>query len=358
MVRALHTAGPERTVVVQALKGGFAAACAWLLASQVLDLAQPFLAPYAAVFLVEATVFRSITSAVQQIASVVLGVALAAVAVLVIPSQVVALGVVVVIGLIAGSWHRFGVNNAWIAVTALLLVTYGTAGESVVLFDRLLATLLGAVIGLGINALLFPPTYGRKAAETTSALVAELSAVLREIAVQFRCDDVPERPQEWEHRVRNAEALVRAAETAADWSSESTKMNIRRSAPSIAETAGDWHRVLVAVRSAWPHIRELTEAVRMVTRQRTPFGYPDARARATLADLFDATAAVMTGRTDADSTATGQEEAVAAGRLALTDLERYVRREPDALHLTMGVGSILLPARKAFEALTGWPSVV
>ncbi|HEY3468908.1 MAG TPA: hypothetical protein VGL47_27515, partial [Amycolatopsis sp.] len=72
--RALRVPGSERRSLVQAAKATLAATGAWLLATLVLRLPQPFLAPYAAVFLVDATVYRSLRGWAQQIGAVAAGV--------------------------------------------------------------------------------------------------------------------------------------------------------------------------------------------------------------------------------------------------------------------------------------------
>ena len=79
---AARAPGRLRDPVVQAglllvLKAPGAAVVAWLLAVQVLDLSQPFLAPWSALLTVHATVYRSVSRGAQQVGSTVLGVLLA-----------------------------------------------------------------------------------------------------------------------------------------------------------------------------------------------------------------------------------------------------------------------------------------
>jgi hypothetical protein len=53
---AVRGSGPQRAVLVQAVKAALAAVLAWLATVRLFDLAQPFLASWTAVFIVEATV--------------------------------------------------------------------------------------------------------------------------------------------------------------------------------------------------------------------------------------------------------------------------------------------------------------
>src|SRR4051794_33488325 len=75
--RAVRVPGTERHALTQALKAALAAALSWVVAVWLLHLSQPFLAPYAAVFAVEATVYRSFRTSARQLVTVALGVVLA-----------------------------------------------------------------------------------------------------------------------------------------------------------------------------------------------------------------------------------------------------------------------------------------
>ncbi|MPY86274.1 MAG: hypothetical protein GEV00_24345, partial [Actinophytocola sp.] len=149
-----HTGCAAAQPVVQAAKAGLAAVAAWLLARHALSLPQPFLAPYAAVFLVESTVYRSVWLSVQQVGAVAIGVALAGLAAVTIPSTSVAIGVVTAIGLVIGRWRGFGSSGIWIGITALFVLTYGTASDPMSLLYRLVEIALGAALGLVVNAVL------------------------------------------------------------------------------------------------------------------------------------------------------------------------------------------------------------
>ena len=65
------------TNVSQLLKTVLAAVIAWVLASQVFDIEQAFLAPWAALLTVHATVYRTLRRGVQQVGASVVGVLVA-----------------------------------------------------------------------------------------------------------------------------------------------------------------------------------------------------------------------------------------------------------------------------------------
>ena len=78
--------------VLQLAKTVLAAVAAWVIAASVLDLPQPFLAPWSALLVVHATVYRTFSKGMQQVAATVVAVLLAT---------------VVALALIAGG-HTFG----------------------------------------------------------------------------------------------------------------------------------------------------------------------------------------------------------------------------------------------------------
>jgi len=65
------------TDVIQVVKTVAAAVVAWILAADVLGLPQPFLAPWAALLVVHATVYRTFSRGAQQVAATVVGVVFA-----------------------------------------------------------------------------------------------------------------------------------------------------------------------------------------------------------------------------------------------------------------------------------------
>src|ERR1700754_4724970 len=96
--------GAERQIVLQAAKTALAVSVAWLVASVVLHAPQSFAAPYAAVFLVNDTVYRSFATAAQQTFGLVLGIVLGYLAIRAIPQPYAALAVTVFVGTFIGRW--------------------------------------------------------------------------------------------------------------------------------------------------------------------------------------------------------------------------------------------------------------
>jgi hypothetical protein len=342
--RAFRVPGSERRSLVQAAKATFAATGAWLLATLVLRLPQPFLAPYAAVFLVDATVYRSLRGWAQQVAAVAAGVLLAAVAGQLIPWQAVALGVVVFVGLLAGNWRHFGSAGIWVGVTGMLLISYGTATDTVLLGDRLLETALGATIGVLVNALVFPPLHGDRLAAATDRLSAALADLLETTSGLVRRDEPPEDIEDLVAKARDVRSLVLVAEDAVSLAREEQVFNLRRRRPGAG--AGH-HRPLGTLIALWPPVSQLLAAVRTASaRQQEPFGYPWPDARDALADLIRCLADVI--RSVAKK---GEPVDLDRCHTLLARLERRLVTADDEVSARLGLGTMTLPARHLVEQL-------
>src|SRR4029079_11570601 len=170
------------TDVSQVVKTVAAAVVAWVLAVEVFGLAQPFLAPWAALLTVHATVYRTFARGFQQVASAVLGVLLAFAAGAVFGVNAAGLAVVLLLGLAAGTTRVLRDESTTAATTALVVLLAGYSGDSGMLGNRLLDTLIGIVVGLLVNLLIGPPLRDRAAARRLDVIDDRLGLVLSDMA--------------------------------------------------------------------------------------------------------------------------------------------------------------------------------
>lgn len=222
--------GRDREDLVQAAKAAFAAVLAWLIARQIagrVDDVQSFIAPYAAVFMMSGTVLRSLQSAALQTATMVLGVLVAFVAAALVPWPWAALAVAVFAGLLIGRWRRLGTDGIWVGVVALLMVTYGTAGDVGYLLARVGEGVLGAVVGVAVNTLLLPPMRLREGDRAVTAAATEIAGLLRTIAEGLRTGWDHDTARRWRRDAGALEAAVREADDAEAGERESTRLNPR-----------------------------------------------------------------------------------------------------------------------------------
>ncbi|MCI0384545.1 aromatic acid exporter family protein [Streptomyces sp. CNQ085] len=236
--RARRGPGRERDAVVQSLKAALAAVLAWLAAAWLLPDAFALMAPWVAVVLVQATVYRSVWQGLQQTAAIALGTVLAAALVIPFGHPVLVMILVLPVTTLLGNWPRFGAQGIYASTAALFTLVPGeaTPGSAV---SRVLAALLGTAVGVGVNALLLPPVHLRSAREAVDSAVREAREIVTEVADGLDEPWEHDRVRGWYDRACQLPRLVRGLESAVGWSRESTRLNpeSRRRAEAARLTA-------------------------------------------------------------------------------------------------------------------------
>ncbi|MEU8418723.1 aromatic acid exporter family protein [Amycolatopsis japonica] len=332
VARAFRVPGEERRSLVQTAKATAAAVIAWIVATAVLRLPQPFLAPYAAVFLVQATVYRSLRGWAQQVGAVSVGVLLAAGAGQVIPSVTVALGLVIFVGLLIGSWRGFGDSGVWVGITGMLLISYGNATEPVLLADRLLETALGAGIGAVLNAVILPPLHGERLRAATSRLASAIADVLDRTAELVRGGEAADGLDD---RMEDVRSLVAEAEDAIGWTREGRYLNLRGRRETREEP-------LANLVSLWHPLAQLIDAVSEAARSEQPFRHPGEHARGVVGDLLEALAEVARS---------GDPDNLDRCRDLLGEIDHLLVTPTDEVTTSIGLGAMALPARRLVQRL-------
>jgi hypothetical protein len=140
-----------------AAKCALAAMAAWTLARYAAGQQDPYFAPLAALLGVSPTVARSVREGLQYVAGFVLGAVLAIPAALVLGPSIAGIAVVVLAGVVMGSWRRLGGQSTQVTFTALFVLLIGGYQPLHYLTPRLIDVGIGVIIGLAVNVLVFPP---------------------------------------------------------------------------------------------------------------------------------------------------------------------------------------------------------
>ncbi|MFJ4628274.1 aromatic acid exporter family protein [Streptomyces sp. NPDC088847] len=247
--RAVASPGAERDTAVQSLKAAGAALLAWAVAGWWWNAPLAILAPWTALFLVQSTVYRSLLSALQQLTVVVVGTLLAAVAGVLTHNTMAAMALALPITVLLGNYARFGTQGLYAPTAALFVLTSGayTAPD---IAHRFLETLLGAVIGIGVNALVFPPVHSRRVRHLRAQLPLSSSELLYTIADGVAEGHAEEQARGWYDRAQRLTDVVTDLREARRWSDESCRVNpglrLRRRAAPTPPTGtwdSDWDQV-------------------------------------------------------------------------------------------------------------------
>ena len=238
--RAVTERGPERDTTVQSLKAAAAALLAWAVAGLWWDAPMAMLAPWSAMFLVQSTVYRSLVNAVQQLIVVLVGTLFAAVAVAVTDNAMVAMAVALPLTILLGNYARFGSQGVYAPTAALFVLAY----QSYTGFDiahRILETLLGAVVGICVNALVLPPVHSRRLRHLRNRLIEDCADLLHTVADGIGEPYESDQARGWYDRAWGLTDAVTEMRTARRWCDESYRFNpghrLRRSQP---EPPPDW----------------------------------------------------------------------------------------------------------------------
>ncbi|MGW4455890.1 FUSC family protein [Streptomyces albidoflavus] len=248
--RACEAPGPERDALTQALKAALAAFLSWAVTAWWWEAPMALMAPWAAVVLVQSTVYRSLHSAGLQLAVVTTGTLLAAGAAALTGSIVAALLIALPPATLIGRYARLGEQAAYAPTTVLFVLAYGSYSAAEI-GHRLLETLVGAVVGIAVNALVLPPVHARELRHVLGALPGRAADLLDAMSVTVREGYGPVDAGGWYDRALGLRRLVGRLEQARRWADESVRLNpghrLRRPGPAgsggSAEQDARWSAV-------------------------------------------------------------------------------------------------------------------
>jgi uncharacterized membrane protein YgaE (UPF0421/DUF939 family) len=256
--------------VLQLVKTVLAAVAAWVIAASVLELPQPFLAPWAALLVVHATVYRTFSKGMQQVAATVVAVVLATVVGQALGLSTGAITVLLVVALVLGSVPWLGAEATTIATTGLVVLTTGFE-DDVMLVSRLLDTAIGVAVGLLVNVMVWPPLRRHTAAKSLDRVDDAIGELLADMAggLGDGCQDEDvtgwiDRTREIDEDLDHAWALVRQSQ-------ESARMNPRRSARSM-KNPREWHGLLRRMEQAVAETRSLARTLGGQSAHRETWG--------------------------------------------------------------------------------------
>ncbi|MFH8982144.1 FUSC family protein [Streptomyces varsoviensis] len=350
--RAAKSAGPERDTAVQALKAAAAALAAWALAGWWWHAPMALLAPWTAVVLVQSTVYRSLWSAAQQFVVVATGTLIAAAAATLTHDVMAAMAIALPITVLLGTYSRFG-EQGWYAPTAALFVlTYGSYGP-VEILHRLLETLLGAVVGVLVNALVLPPVHTGGVRQLRARVPTDCADLLRDAADGIESGYDSAAAEDWYARAQRLGTTVAELESARRRAEESRRLNpgrrLRRSAPHPPPGGGEfrWERVA-------GHLASLTRSLAETVRERPRFAAPPETALGALAVLLRAAGDVCAVDADRFGPAEADEErAVRAWDEAQEASRRLASHhtDPDGGPVTASLGELTVAATRLLDDL-------
>ncbi len=261
--------------LIQLLKSVAAAVIAWVLAAQVLELSQSFLAPWSALLVVHATVYRSMSRGVRQVAATVVAVLLAAGVGEVLGLDPVGLAVLLTLAMLIGWVPWFGPESITITTTALIVLTTGWSEDSL-LVARLLDTGIGVAVGLVVNAAVWPPLLRHTAVEAMARLDQGIGQLLQDIGRRLAGGPVEDEVAGWVDRTRDLESTVNEAWTLVRQSREAAHLNPRRQAREVRDPQ-QWLDRLLRREQALAEVRSMARTLGTAVPSNAPWAAPFGR---------------------------------------------------------------------------------
>jgi uncharacterized membrane protein YccC len=246
--------------VTQLAKTAVAAAVAWVIATSVLHLEQSFLAPWAALLVVNGTVYRTMSQGARQVAATVVGVVVASMVGNLLGLDPLSVALAIALGLLVGALPWLAGEETTAAATAIVVLATGFSDDDVALVVRLLDTAIGVGVGIVVNLVVWPPLRRRTALRAMDDLDDRVGEVLVAIgdglADGATAEDVEawvQRTREVDERLDDAWALVRQAR-------ESAWLNPRRSARELRDPR-QWVDLLRRIEQAVAETRSLARTI-------------------------------------------------------------------------------------------------
>lgn len=218
----------SRSPLLQVLKTSIAAIGAWLICTITLGQPLPIFAAIAALLVVQPSVNQSFSKGIERSVGVIFGVILASAAGRVFGhSSWIVLGIIVVSLLLAWALRLSPGSANQIPISAMLVIAIGTNTPGYAV-NRVTETVIGAVVGLAVNAIIVPPVLITPAHNALVLLAERVADTLSSFATALR---TPQTPRELAAMLAVARSLPGLRNSATDSlmrADESLMLNPRR----------------------------------------------------------------------------------------------------------------------------------
>ena len=165
--------------VVQTLRSTAAATISYVVALGLSSEPAPLTAPLTALLVVQVTLYSTLTTSLRWVNSVVVGVLIAIAFSVLVGLTWWSLALVILASLVVGRFVRVEEFVPEVAISAMLVLGVTQVADTA--WDRVLETLIGAVVGLLFNVLLVPPIWVESASDSIVDLARQMRRLLLDI---------------------------------------------------------------------------------------------------------------------------------------------------------------------------------
>ncbi|MCX4745020.1 aromatic acid exporter family protein [Kitasatospora sp. NBC_01287] len=212
-------------VVEQAIRATAAATLAYVVALHLSSEPAPLTAPLTALLVVQVTLYSTLTTGIRRVNSVVVGVLIAIGFSAVVGLSWWSLALTILAALTIGHFVRVDEFVNEVAISAMLIL--GVTQVASQAWDRILETLIGAVVGLLFNLLFAPPVWVDTAGESLLDLSRRARHLLLSIAEELSGPTPVERAAARLHEARRLDQAIADVDGALRQAEDSLRLNPR-----------------------------------------------------------------------------------------------------------------------------------
>lgn len=210
------------------MKTSVATILAWLIAQALLPTELPIFAAIAALLVVQPSINQTVGKAVERSLGVIGGVIVAfGVGLLFGQSSWIVLLTIVLCILLAWALRLAPGSSNQIPISAMLVLSIGATSPNYA-FDRIIETVIGAVIALIVNLVIVPPVLLAPAHEAVARLASEIADTLDRVANGLRTPQSMAQLEEMMITARLLRPMLGAADQAITQAEESLTLNPRQ----------------------------------------------------------------------------------------------------------------------------------
>lgn len=216
-VRALWGRARNEPGFVRTVRSAAAATLAYVVALRLSDEPAPLTAPLTALLVVQVTLYSTLTTGIRRVTAVVVGVLIAVGFSVLVGLTWWSLGLIILASLVIGHAVRVSEFVPEVAISAMLVL--GVSRVTDTAWDRVLDTVIGALVGLLFNFVFAPPVWTRTAGDALEDLARRMRRLLLRIGEELSSatpvEDARARLQEardLDHDIADVDAALRQAE--------------------------------------------------------------------------------------------------------------------------------------------------
>lgn len=222
--------------VTQTLRSTAAATLAYIVALWLSSEPAPLTAPLTALLVVQVTLYSTITTSIRRVNAVVAGVLIAIGFSVLVGLSWWSLALIILASLLAGRLVRVDEFVPEVAISAMLVL--GVTHAAGTAWDRVLETLIGAVVGLLFNVLFVPPVWVGAAGESIEDLARQMRRLMRDVGEELTSHTPVERAAARLREARRLDNGIAEVDAALRQAEDSLRLN-----PRVKE--GLLHRVVL-----------------------------------------------------------------------------------------------------------------